>query len=162
MLRLLAGFAAVLTALSIPQTRPNLSGTWTAQIPALNAGGVAGGSVIRIEQDAKSVRIRRSYGREAITNPPMALTIVLDGKDTSLPYVMSHREGVKGTLSARARWDGSRLVIVTTRTMTDIANKISTKTETNETFSLDGPRLIVERVVSSGKVPPQKDIWIKQ
>ena len=149
------------TSVQAPQKTPDFSGTWTAEKVSLNFDGVAGGSVIRIEQDARSIRIRRSYGREGIGNPPVVLAIGLDGKDTPLPYSMTHSAGRTGSLSARARWAGSRLIIVTTRILTD-SKKQQVKTETIETFSFDGPRLIVERALSVGTRPPVKDVWIKQ
>ncbi len=149
------------TLVQAPQKTPDFSGTWAAEKMSLNFDGVAGGSVIRIEQDAKFIRIRRSYGREGIGNPPVVLAISLDGKDTSLPYSMTHSAGRTGTLSAKARWDGTRLVIVTTRILYD-SKKQGVKTETIETFSLEGPRLIVERVPAGGTRPAVKDVWVKQ
>ena len=149
-----------------PLQKPDFSGTWAAEKMALNFDGVAGGSVIRIEQDAKSIRIRRSYGREGLGNPPVVLAISLDGKENPItPYPTSHRPGLSGALSIRATWDGNRIIIVSTRTVTDTQKKTSNKTETTETLSLDGRRLIVERVeraTSAGKGAALKEIWTRQ
>ena len=163
MLNALSGFTlCIFVATAAAQQKPNFSGAWAAQAAALNPDGVFGGSVIQIEQDASEIRIARSYGREGIKNPPVVLKISLDGKDGPLPYPMEHRAGITGALSGRARWDGNRLVIVTTRTTTDATKKTSKKTETTETLSFDSSRLVVDRVVSPGKPSPQKEIWLKR
>jgi hypothetical protein len=76
----------VASAPSRGDQQTDFSGTWEASRLALHSAGMAGGSVIRIEQSAEAIRIRRSYGREALTNPPVVLTIRLDGSESPHRY----------------------------------------------------------------------------
>lgn len=151
-------FVSALLFLFPVEQRTDFSGTWESQELVFNNEGVVGGSVIKIEQTADVIRIRRTYGRESIKNPPVILTIRLDGSQSENPYYAVHRPGLSGAITSRATWAGNRLVIVTTRTMTDSVKKTVTKTDTRETFSLDGRRLTVERVVTPNG--GGKDVWL--
>jgi hypothetical protein len=37
---------------------------------------------------------------------------------------MVHAEGISGTIASTAKWNGNRLIIVTTRTMTDAVKDV--------------------------------------
>lgn len=145
------------------QERPDFSGNWAAKKQVIDSAGVTGGTILQIEQNVAVIRIKRTYGRESIKNPGVILTITLDGAESPNPYRMVHPEGLSGTITSRAKWNGNRLIIVTTRTMTDTVKKTSYKTESTETFSFDGAQLVVDRVVvSPWDKKVSKDIWTKR
>jgi len=161
--------AVLCTLVGIAATpqKPDFSGMWDLAPNTTvdgNFGSVTAGALIRIEQSANAIRIRRTYGRESIKNPPVVLTISLDGKASSNPYHGVHRPGLTGAISSTARWDSARLVIVTIHTLTDAKTKKSTQTEISETLYFDGPRLVIERVFSprSEINPARKELWFKR
>ena len=167
MLALVAAPVVICCAALISGQKPDFSGLWALgpnTSVAVNFGGLIAGSVIRIEQTADAIRIRRTYGRESLQNPPVILTVSLDDRESPNAYHGVHRPGISATISSKARWDGNRLVLVTIQTMTDADKKTSTKRETTETLSLDAGRLIVERAVSPDpdKSQGRKEIWFKQ
>ena len=155
--------ASAFTGWPSTQARPDFSGTWAAKKQVIDSAGVTGGTILQIEQNVAVIRIKRTYGRESLKNPGVILTITLDGVESPNPYRMVHPGGISGKITSRAKWNGNRLIIVTTRTMTDTVKKTSYKTESTETLSFDGSQLVVDRVVVSPREKKvSKDIWTRR
>ena len=155
--------AAAIAGGPAAQARPHFSGNWVTPKQVIESAGVTGGTILQIEHTIAAIRIKRTYGRESIKNPGVILTIALDGTESPNPYRMEHAPGITGAITSRAKWDGNRLIIVTTRTMTDAIKKTSYKTECTETLSLDGGQLVIDRVVSSASGEKvSKDVWTKR
>ena len=94
------------------QSRPDFSGTWTLDTaksdPAPQGrGGGGGAATLTIKQTATELAIT-SEGRQG----PQTLTYKLDGSEST--NQMMGRGGAT-TVKSTAKWDGSNLVIDTTR-----------------------------------------------
>jgi hypothetical protein len=130
--------AVVLPFPARAQGKPDFSGTWTMDTaksdPAPQGRGGGGGG-------ASSVTIKQTGGELAITSEgrqgPQTMTYKLDGSE-STNQVMGR--GGAQTVKSTAKWDGSSLVIETTRDFQGMA--ITTK----EVRRLDngGKEMIVE------------------
>src|SRR5438552_11961858 len=133
---------AIVTAAVIPfaaraQGKPDFSGTWTMDTaksdpaPQGRGGGMGGGSVT-VKQTATELSIT-SEGRQG----PQTMTYKLDGSE-STNQVMGR--GGAQTVKSTAKWDGSSLVIDTTRDMN------GTTVTTKEVRRLDsgGKEMVVE------------------
>jgi hypothetical protein len=139
-LSLAAALIVVLVATGAAQTKPDFSGKWTntrTDTRGANLEGVVGITNMTIAQSASSLRIERPYGENTVT-----IELPLDGSKTE--YTLEPG-GVKvlatpRTLESRAQWKGNKLVIETEY------RKLGGETFTEETLSLRGNDLIVERV----------------
>jgi hypothetical protein len=142
------------------QGKPDFSGTWTLDAeksdPAPQRGGGGGGGgggrgggPITIKQTANELVIQ-SEGRQG----PQTLTYKLDGTESS-----NEMMGRGGTVAvkARAKWDGAKLVIESTR---DMGGTTVTVTETRR---LDGKDMVVETSTSGGPNGPmtRKTVYTK-
>ena len=139
---------ALATAVVIPftaraQGKPDFSGTWTMDAaksdPAPQGrGGGGGGGSVTIKQTATTLAVE-SQGRQG----PQTMTYKLDGS-SSTNTVMGR--GGSQEVKSTAKWDGSSLVIETTRDMggTSITQK--------EVRRLDngGKDMIVETTTTGG------------
>ena len=133
---------AMVAAVVIPfaaraQSKPDFSGTWTLDVaksdPApqgRGGGGGMGGGSVTIKQTGTELAVT-SEGRQG----PQTMTYKLDGSESS-NEVMGR--GGAQTVKSKAKWDGSSLVIDTTR---DIQGMTIT---THEVRRLDGKDMIVE------------------
>jgi hypothetical protein len=140
-------FAAALTLalVSTPaaQTKPDFSGKWTntrTDTRGANLSGVVGVNSMTIAQGASSLRIERPYGENTVT-----IVLPLDGSKAEFTLAPGG-VGVAATprtLESRAQWKDNKLVISTEY------RKIGGETFTEETLSLRGNELIVERVDES-------------
>ena len=106
--------AVVLPFAARAQSKPDFSGTWTMDAaksdPApqgRGGGGGGGGGTLTVKQTATELAIT-SEGRQG----PQTLTYKLDGSESS-NQVMGR--GGAQTVKSTAKWDGSSLVIETTR-----------------------------------------------
>jgi hypothetical protein len=110
--------AALVAAVVIPftaraQGKPDFSGTWTMDAaksdpaPQGRGGGGGGGGSVTIKQTATELAIT-SEGRGG----PQTMTYKLDGSE-STNQVMGR--GGAQEVKSKAKWDGSSLVIDTTR-----------------------------------------------
>src|SRR2546422_3654832 len=135
------------------QAKPDFSGTWTynaekSDPPPQRGGGGGGGGgrgpggPITIKQTATELSIT-SEGRQG----PQTLTYKLDGSESS--NEMMGRGGAV-TAKSKAKWDGSTLVIETTR---DMGGNMVTITEKRRLDS-GGKEMIVETTNPGGPNGP--------
>ena len=120
--------------------KPDFSGTWTPNVdPAAAAAGGGGGGGGRgmaagpmtVKQTADSLTIERTAGENKIVS-----TYKLDG--TESVNKMMGRGGEVETKST-AKWDGSKLTIVTKQ-----AGQDGTVRESSQSWTLEGGNLVVE------------------
>lgn len=119
--------------------KPDFSGTWTPNVdPAAAAGGGGGGGgrgmgagPMTVKQTADTLTIERTAGENKIVS-----TYKLDG--TESVNKMMGRGGEVETKST-AKWDGSKLTIVTKQ-----AGQDGTVRESSQSWTLEGGNLVVE------------------
>jgi hypothetical protein len=140
------------------QAKPDFSGTWTYNAeksdppPQRGGGGGRGpGGPITIKQTATELSIT-SEGRQG----PQTLTYKLDGSESS--NEMMGRGGAM-TVKSKAKWDGSTLVIETTR---DMGGNMVTITEKRR-LDNSGKEMIVETTNPGGRNGPmtRKTVYTK-
>ena len=140
MQRKLALTAVLAVALAITgyAQKPDFSGVWTPEAPAAApAGGGGGGGrgmgagPMTVTQKADTLTIERSMGENKVTS-----TYKLDGSESV--NKMMGRGGEVETKST-AKWDGSKLTIVTKQAAPDGSMR-----ESSQTWSLEGGNLVVE------------------
>jgi hypothetical protein len=111
---------ALATAVVIPftaraQSKPDFSGTWTMDAaksdpaPQGRGGGGGGGGSVTIKQTATELSVQ-TQGRQG----PQTMTYKLDGSESSNEQM---GRGGAVTVKSKAKWDGSSLVIESTRDM---------------------------------------------
>jgi hypothetical protein len=127
---LLAFAAAVILPFSArAQTKTDFSGTWTLDAAKSDAPGGRGGrgpqGPVTIKQTAADITIGQA-------------TYKLDGSESV--NQMQGRGGATVEAKSKARWDGAKLVIETTR---DMGGNTVTSTETRS-LSADGTEMTVE------------------
>ena len=120
--------------------KPDFSGTWAPE-PSANAGGGGGGQrgggggPMVVKQTADALTIERQGPNGAITT-----VYKLDGSESEVPG------GRGGTAKAKAKWDGDKLVIDTTR-----AGQDGTPMTTTATYSLDDKGMLwIETKTANG------------
>jgi hypothetical protein len=142
MQRKLGMTAVLVVALAVAgyAQKPDFSGTWTPDAPAAAApagGGGGGGGrgmaagPMTVTHKGDSLTIERTMGENKMTS-----TYKLDG--TESVNKMMGRGGEVETKST-AKWDGSKLTIVTKQ-----AGQDGTVRESTQTWSLEGGNLVVE------------------
>jgi hypothetical protein len=138
MQRKLALTAVLAVALAITgyAQKPDFSGVWTPDAPAAAPAGGGGGrgmapSPMTVTQNADTLTIERSMGDNKVTS-----TYKLDG--TESVNKMMGRGGEVETKST-AKWDGSKLTIVTKQSAPDGSVREST-----QSWSLEAGNLVVE------------------
>jgi hypothetical protein len=143
--------AAILAvAMSASAQKPDFSGTWTLDPSSAPAKGGDGGSALgngpaTVKQTAETLTIQRTIGGDAVT-----LTFQLDGTGTR--NVLESRDGRAIDSLSFAKWDGSRLTIVTKH------ESDGALVEATQVWSLAGDRLTVETTGANGT---QKRIYKK-
>src|SRR5829696_7692086 len=141
-LGMMAVLAVALAVTSYAQT-PDFSGVWTPDAPAAPAAAPAGGGgggmrggmgggPMTVKQTATDLSIERTQGENKIVS-----TYKLDGSESV--NKMMGRGGEVETKST-AKWDGSKLTIVTQRPGQDGA--MTTQTQT---WALEGGNLTIEQ-----------------
>src|SRR5438552_5318032 len=109
---------AMVAAVVIPFTarakgKPDFSGTWTMDAaksdpaPQGRGGGGGGGGSVTIKQTATELSVQ-TEGRQG----PQTMTYKLDGSESSNEQM---GRGGAVTVKSKAKWDGSSLVIESTR-----------------------------------------------
>ena len=140
MQRKLALTAVLAVALAITgyAQKPDFSGVWTPEAPAAApAGGGGGGGrgmgagPMTVTHKGDTLTIERSMGDNKVTS-----TYTLDGSESV--NKMMGRGGEVETKST-AKWDGSKLTIVTKQAAPDGSMR-----ESSQTWSLEGGNLVVE------------------
>ena len=139
--------AIVLPFTARAQTKPDFSGTWTLDASKSDAPMGRGGrggppGPITITQAADTLTQKRGE---------QTLTYKLDGSESS--NEVQGRGGVQ-TVKSKAHWEGSKLVIESTREIQGF--ELTTKEE--RTLSADGKEMTVQTTAST----PQGDINNKQ
>ena len=137
----LTAILAVALAITGYAQKPDFSGVWTPDAPAAAApaptgGGGAGGrgmaaGPMTVKQTATDLTIERTAGENKIVS-----TCKLDGSESV--NKMMGRGGEVETKST-AKWDGSKLTIVTKTPAPDGSVR-----EATQTWSLEGGNLVVE------------------
>jgi hypothetical protein len=141
MQRKLVMTAVLVVALAVAgyAQKPDFSGTWTpdaaAAAPAGGGGGGGGRGMapgpMTVTQKGDTLTIERSMGENKMTS-----TYKLDGTES-----VNKMMGRGGEVEAKstAKWDGSKLTIVTKQ-----AGQDGTVRESTQTWSLEGGNLVVE------------------
>jgi len=129
--------------------KPDFSGTWTLD-PAASEGGAGGapggggggggrgggrgglGQGGTVKQTADALTVERTMGENKVTQ-----TYKLDG--TESVNKMAGRGGGEVEVKSTAKWDGSKLTIVSKQAAQD-----GTVRESSQTWSLEGGNLVVE------------------
>jgi hypothetical protein len=144
--------AAILVVATVAWAqKPDFSGTWTldpASAPAAGGGGgggALGSGPAAVKQTADALTIDRTMGDAKVT-----LTYKLDGTDSR--NMLIGPVGQPADSMSNAKWDGSKLTIVTKQEMD---GKL---TESTEVWTLAGSALAVE-TTSAGKT--QKRVYKK-
>ena len=137
---------ALATAVVIPftaraQSKPDFSGTWTMDAaksdpaPQGRGGGGGGGGTQTVKQTAAELSVQ-TEGRQG----PQTMVYKLDGSKSS-NKVMGR--GGEQTVESTAKWDGSSIVIETTREIQGMS--ITTK----EVRKMDGAAMVVETATNT-------------
>jgi len=142
MYRKLALTTALAVALAVTgyAQKPDFSGVWTpdtsAATPPAGGGGGGGGrgmapGPMTVKQTGDTLTIERTAGENKIVS-----TYKLDGTES-----VNKMMGRGGEVEAKstAKWDGSKLTIVTKQ-----AGQDGTVRESTQTWSLEGGNLVVE------------------
>jgi hypothetical protein len=139
MQRKLALTAVLAVALAITgyAQKPDFSGVWTPDAAAAPAGGGGGGrgmapGPMTVTQKGDTLTIERSMGDNKVSS-----TYKLDG--TESVNKMMGRGGAEVETKSTAKWDGSKLTIVTKQAAPD-----GTVRESSQTWSLEGGNLVVD------------------
>ena len=143
MKRKLAMTAVLAVALAVTgyAQKPDFSGTWTPEAPAAAPAGGGGGGGARgggmagpmtVTQKADSLVIERTMGENKVSS-----TYKLDGTESI--NKMAGRGGAEVETKSTAKWDGSKLTIVTKQAAPD-----GTVREATQTWSLEGGNLVVD------------------
>jgi hypothetical protein len=143
MKRKLAMTAVLAVALAVVgyAQKPDFSGTWTPEAPAAAPAGGGGGGGGRgggmagpmtVTQKGDSLVIDRTMGENKVSS-----TYKLDGTE-SVNKQMG-RGGAEVETKSTAKWDGSKLTIVTKTPAQD-----GTVREATQTWSLEGGNLVID------------------
>jgi hypothetical protein len=119
--------------------KPDFSGVWTPEAPAAAPTGGGGGGGGRgmagpmtVTQKGDSLVVERTMGDNKVSS-----TYKLDG--TESVNKMMGRGGAEVEAKSTAKWDGSKLTIVTKQAAPDGSVR-----ESSQTWSLDGGNLVIE------------------
>jgi hypothetical protein len=139
MQRKLALTAVLAVALAITgyAQKPDFSGVWTPDAAAAAPAGGGGGGrgmapgPMTVTQKGDTLSIERTMGENKVSS-----TYKLDGTES-----VNKMMGRGGEVEAKstAKWDGSKLTIVTKQAAPDGSVR-----ESSQTWSLDGSNLVVE------------------
>lgn len=145
----IGALAVVLWAASaFAQAKPDFSGSWTldaektaAANPSMQAGGGGRGGrgggmgAMTIKHDGSTLTVEMQ-GRQG----PQTIAYKLDGTEVQVPG------GRGGAASAKAVWEGTTIVISTTR---DMQGQMMTS---KQVYSMEGDWLVVTRDTQNGPV----------
>ena len=130
--------------------KPDFSGTWILDQAGAPAGGRGGGALgngpATVKQTADALTIERIMGDAQVT-----LTYRLDGTESR--NMMTGPGGQQADSLSTARWDGSKLTILTKQEM---AGQV---TESTQVWTVEGRTLTVETTNARGT---QKRVYKKQ
>jgi hypothetical protein len=161
---------------AVPQAKTDFSGRWTTEsdpaAPVATQGGAAAagqpgarggggggrgpargdmgsgwGPTITVTQDARQLVIEYSVFARGDMQPPLKFVYALDGSETKNTVMMGR--GMQ-TQTSRMAWDGARLKITTTHTLTDPATNKPLTALVTQTLSLESPTQLVVDTVRAG------------
>jgi hypothetical protein len=143
-LALTAVLAVALAVVGYAQ-KPDFSGVWTpeaAAAPAPPAGGGGGGGGMRgggggpmsVTHKGDTLTIERTMGENKVTS-----TYKLDGTE-SINKMAGRGGGAEVEVKSTAKWDGSKLTIVSKQPAQDGSVR-----ESSQSWSLEGGNLVIER-----------------
>ena len=161
---------------AVPQAKTDFSGRWTTESdpaapiatqggaaaagqPGARGGGGGGrgpargdmgsgwGPTITVTQDARQLVIEYSVFARGDMQPPLKFLYALDGSETKNTVMMGR--GMQ-TQTSRTAWDGARLKITTTHTLTDPATNKPLTALVTQTLSLESPTQLVVDTVRAG------------
>jgi len=154
---------AVLPTTLAAQPPADFSGRWTLEAPAIAltpavpgtpaaaaASGDLGsgwGSTITIVQDSKRLRVEYAIFSQYDLQPPLTFTYPLDGSVGRNTVMLGRGEQVE---SARARWDGQTLIIVTTSQIADRGVAKPFTADSTRKLWLESPTTLVVEVTRAG------------
>ncbi|HEX5070122.1 MAG TPA: hypothetical protein VFV78_07885 [Vicinamibacterales bacterium] len=171
-----AAFVLATTSVYAQGAAASFNGKWTRDMPAGGGGGAAGGGggggrggggrggfgggggfqcnpSCTLTVTAANLKLERPAGQDG-TVPP-ALNFKLDGSDSSNPGRMG-QDGTPGpAVISKAKWDGNKIVISTTR---DFQGQSITSTQT---LSVEGGKLTVVTTSSMEGAQPQTATYTK-
>ena len=141
MKRKLAMTAVLAVALAVVgyAQKPDFSGTWTPEAPAAAPAGGGGGGrgmaagPMTVTQKGDSLVIERTMGENKVSS-----TYKLDGTE-SVNKMAGRGGGPEIETKSTAKWDGSKLTIVTKQAAQD-----GTVRESSQSWWLEGGNLVVE------------------
>jgi hypothetical protein len=145
------------------QNHPDFSGRWATEPPAAtpSARDVAAGTrppakvdlgsgwgrAITITQDERSLVVEWPFFNTYDLQPPLRFVYALDGSET-VNTVMMGRGMQKQR--ARATWNGSSLVLITTHSFPDPRTGRPIESEVRQTLTLESPTSLAVETVRSG------------
>jgi hypothetical protein len=155
-MRLAILLTAALVANTTAQTKPDFSGDWAydkskstvVRVNNTNVDAPALGIEFSARQDATSLRVERVFG-----SPPTSYTWTFDltGKPTTNKLPGQHGDD---EVVSTASWNGSKLVITSTRTSKDAQGRKVATSSLKRTLSIsDDGTLTID---ASGTPPPIK------
>jgi hypothetical protein len=131
-LALTAVLAVALAVVGYAQ-KPDFSGVWTPEAAATGGGGRGGGGPMTVTQKGDTLSIERTMGENKVTS-----TYKLDGTE-SVNKMAGRGGGPEVEVKSTAKWDGSKLTIVSKQPAQD-----GTVRESTQTWSLEGGNLVVD------------------
>jgi hypothetical protein len=152
-------------AAEISESQPpaDFSGTWTLEAPpvattpavpgtpaAAAAPGDMGsgwGSTITIAQDASRLRVEYPFFSRYDAQPPLIFAYPLDGSEGRNVISMGRGDQIE---TARARWDGSTLIITTTSQVSARRAANPFTVEVTRKLALASPTMLVVEVTRAG------------
>jgi hypothetical protein len=131
-LALTAVLAVALAVVGYAQ-KPDFSGVWTPEAAATGGGGRGGGGPMTVTQKGDTLSIERTMGENKVTS-----TYKLDGTE-SVNKMAGRGGGPEVEVKSTAKWDGSKLTIVSKQPAQDGSVREST-----QTWSLEGGNLVID------------------
>ncbi len=149
--------AAVATTMVLAQAKPDFSGTWMLDVTKSDLGSASGGgpggggpgggpsrapspaldAQFVIKQTASELAIDQQVGGHSNVT-----TFKLDGSESA-------NTGMRGgQLKSKARWDGDRIVVESTQTMTTPSGERTLETKEVRSLAADGT-MVVERTTQT-------------
>jgi hypothetical protein len=122
---------------------PDVSGTWTVAPPAPGPRGDLGsgwGSPLTVTQDAAQVTVEYAFFAPGELQSPLRFTYALDGTETKAVVYLGRGAQVQ---RSRARWEGERLVVVTTHDVVDPATGAALTMDVTRTLTLSSKSTLV-------------------
>ena len=109
--------------------------------------GSGWGATIDVVQDAKRLSVQYEVFSRYDLQPPLTFIYPLDGSEGRNTFRLGRGEQIE---SSRARWEGAKLIIVTTMQVNDPGARKPFTFELQRTMWLDSPTTMVVEVTRAG------------